>query len=40
MLAAGDVDHAGADQGQKWDRISSAHTMVAVATTEEDHTGG
>ena len=39
-LTAGHGDHAGANQRPKRVRNSHAHTLVEVATTEEDHTGG
>ena len=39
-LVAGDLDHAGADQGAKWNRINCAHTLVMVATTKENHIDG
>lgn len=40
MLATDDVDHAGAQRRAKGKRNSRAHTMVVVATTEEDYIDG
>ena len=39
-LIAGDAYLAGVDQVPKWDRSSTTHTLVAVATTGKDHNGG